>query len=121
MYLKSNGRLYGIKPRRSLLVSCVANIPFICRLYTIKIEVNVVSRQKGGAPVHGLVEKFRIFKRQKDILFNFVPLDTIENPYKYADKITSKNGNVRIAQSSSPGVVHPSGIEVQSSLVREDI
>ena len=121
MYVKHNGRKYGIVPRRSSIWETIfVNLPFINRLYTIKVEVNVVSRMKGGAPCYGIFETFRIFKNQNTILFNFIPYDPIENPYKYADKVL-RTERVRIASNSATDLIHSPGKEVEASLVRDDI
>lgn len=120
-YLKYDGKRYGIKLRRSFLSSLIANLPIINLLYTIKIEIHVVSVTDGGAPMYGHFACFRIFKNQKDILFNFIPRETMCNVYKYADKIVSKDESVHIAAAWARHVLYTGGEEVQASFVREDI
>ena len=121
MYRYYNGKKYGIVPRRSSIWETIfVNLPLINRFYTIKVEVNVVSRLKGGAPCHGLLGTFRIFKNQNTILFNFIPYDPIENPYKYAEKLVGKE-RVRISSNSATDIIHSPGREVEASLVRDDI
>ena len=122
MYRYYNGKKYGIVPRRSSIWETIfVNLPLINRFYTIKVEVNVVSRLKDGALCHGLLETFRIFKNQNTILFNFIPYDPIENPYKYAEKILGRDNSVTISKEFMTDIIYSPGREVEASLVRDDI
>ena len=74
------GTEYGVLPVRplGLLESILVNIPLLNLLYTKKIRVEITSRF-GAQPVHGMFNRFRIFRNTKTLKFKAKVYETFHN------------------------------------------
>ena len=80
------GAEYGILPIRplGLLDSILVNIPLLNLLYTKKIRVEITSRI-GAQPVHGIFNRFRIFRNTKSLRFKAKVYKTFHNILVWID------------------------------------
>ena len=74
------GTEYGVLPVRplGLLGSILVNIPLLNLLYTKKVSVEINSRFE-TQPIHGMFNRFRVFRNTKTLKFKAKVYETFHN------------------------------------------